>query len=272
MSTTQASPDKYQLVREDIVKVFPNEEYDDGSFAPVVLRLAWHASGTYDKNHKNGGSDGATMRHKTESQDPANAGLQVARDLLEPIKAKHEWISYADLWTLAGCVAIEHMGGPHIEWTGGRRDKNNETECPPVGRLPDAALGKDHVLDVFVSRMGFTVRETVALIGAHTVGRCHVDRSGFDGPWTYNPTRFSNQFYKLLLNVEWVEKKWDGPKQFVDADEGEIMMLPTDMALLEQPFLQYVELYAKDQQAFFDDFSAAFLKLVELGVSKRGKL
>lgn len=95
--------------------------------------------------------------------------------------------------SLAGCVAIEHMGGPHIEWTGGRKDKNSEADCPPVGRLPDGALGKDHVLDVFVSRLGFTVQETVALIGAHTVGRCHADRSGFDGPWTETPTRFSNQ-------------------------------------------------------------------------------
>lgn len=63
------------------------------------LRLAWHASGTYDKNHKDGGSDGATMRYKAEAEDPANAGLEHARTFLEPIKAKHTWISYADLWT-----------------------------------------------------------------------------------------------------------------------------------------------------------------------------
>jgi catalase (peroxidase I) len=50
------------------------------------------------------------------------------------------------------------------------------------------------------------------------------------------------------------------------------MMLPTDMALLEPPFREYVELYAKDKQRFFDDFSAAFLKLIELGVAKRGRL
>jgi hypothetical protein len=36
MSTAQQSPDKYTQVREDIAKAFPNEEYDDGSFAPVV--------------------------------------------------------------------------------------------------------------------------------------------------------------------------------------------------------------------------------------------
>jgi hypothetical protein len=36
MSTEQASPDKYLAVRKDIIKVFPKEDYDDGSFAPVV--------------------------------------------------------------------------------------------------------------------------------------------------------------------------------------------------------------------------------------------
>ena len=41
----------------------------------------------------------------------ANAGLKVARDLLEPIKEKFPWISYADLWTLAGATAIEELGG-----------------------------------------------------------------------------------------------------------------------------------------------------------------
>lgn len=63
------------------------------------LRLAWHASGTYDGKHKNGGSDGATMRYKAEASDPANAGLDLARTFLDPIKAKHTWISHADLWT-----------------------------------------------------------------------------------------------------------------------------------------------------------------------------
>jgi cytochrome c peroxidase len=37
------------------------DDYDDGSFAPVILRLAWHASGTYDKETGTGGSNGATM-------------------------------------------------------------------------------------------------------------------------------------------------------------------------------------------------------------------
>ena len=38
------------------------DDYDDGSYGPVFVRLAWHASGTYDKNTNTGGSNGATMR------------------------------------------------------------------------------------------------------------------------------------------------------------------------------------------------------------------
>lgn len=35
MSSTEATRDKYDAVRKDIIKVFPDEDYDDGSFAPV---------------------------------------------------------------------------------------------------------------------------------------------------------------------------------------------------------------------------------------------
>lgn len=38
-----------------------SNSYDDGSYGPVLVRLAWHASGTYDKETKTGGSNGATM-------------------------------------------------------------------------------------------------------------------------------------------------------------------------------------------------------------------
>lgn len=53
-------------------------DYDDGSIGPVLVRLAWHASGTYDVKSKTGGSNGATMRFEPEIKDPANAGLAIA--------------------------------------------------------------------------------------------------------------------------------------------------------------------------------------------------
>jgi cytochrome c peroxidase len=212
------------------------------------------------------------MRFNPEAAHGANAGLKVARDLLEPIKAKYPSLSYGDLWTLAGVVAVQEMGGPVIPWRPGRTD-GTEANCTPDGRLPDATKGNDHLRDIF-GRMGFNDQEIVALAGAHALGRCHTDRSGFHGPWTFAPTTFSNDYFVRLLEDKWVEKKthtdgkkWTGPKQYVDAKTGTIMMLPTDLALLsDSSFRSYVELYAKDKDRFFKDFSAVYAKLMELGV------
>lgn len=222
------------------------------------------------------------MRYEAEGGDPANAGLQHARLFLEPVKRAHPWITYADLWTLAGVTAIEAMGGPRIPWWPGRTDFVDDSKLPPRGRLPDAAQGADHVRAVF-SRMGFTEdREMVALCGAHNLGRCHVANSGFEGKWVNNPTRFSNQYFKLLISEPWTEKILPsaepgepGVKQFAAVDpvtEEELMMLPTDMALVWDPaFKKWVELYAQDKDVFFQDFSKAFCKLMELGIKREPK-
>nr|KAJ3418130.1 cytochrome c peroxidase [Polyrhizophydium stewartii] len=261
----------YDAVRADVAAILKKPDWDDGSLGPVLVRLAWHASGTYDAKSRTGGSNGATMRFKPESTDGANAGLEHARAFLEPIKTKHPWISYADLWTLAGVASIEAMGGPKIPWKPGRTDKSPQTvkaaDIPPNGRLPDASQGAKHVRDIFY-RMGFSDQEIVALSGAHALGRCHTERSGYTGPWTYTPNRFSNQYFVLLTTVQWQKKKWDGPEQYVDPDD-ELMMLPTDMALIWDPaFEKYVRIYAKDKDAFFRDFAAAFGKLLDLGVPR----
>jgi cytochrome c peroxidase len=58
-----AKPGDYQAVYDAIADALEDgaDDYDDGSFGPVVARLAWHASGTYDKETGTGGSNGATM-------------------------------------------------------------------------------------------------------------------------------------------------------------------------------------------------------------------
>lgn len=147
----------------------------DGSYGPVILRLAWHASGTYDQETKTGGrhvynpiitsirahsnpsSNYATMRFEPESIHDANAGLSVARDLMEKVKQEFSWISYGDLWTLAGVAAIQEMAGPHIPWRPGRID-GFANQATPDGRLPDAAQGADHLRNIFY-RMGCVLIE-----------------------------------------------------------------------------------------------------------------
>jgi catalase (peroxidase I) len=260
----------YAAVRKAVADLMDKDGYDDGSYGPVLVRLAWHSSGTFDGAIKTGGSDGATMRFAPESGHGANAGLAVARDLLEPVKKAFPGISYADLYTLAGAVAIEEMGGPAVPWSPGRTDAVSGAACPPDGRLPDAAKEQAHVREVFEKRMGFTPRETVALHGAHSLGRCHTDRSGYDGPWTRSPTTFSNQYFVQLLEATWRKKKWSGPTQY-ENKEQDLMMLPTDMALLwDKAYRKLVEEYAKDSSAFERDFAAAFGKLLELGVKRGG--
>lgn len=77
----------YQKVYDEIAALLvEKDEYDDGSYGPVLVRLAWHASGTYDAATGTGGSNGATMRFAPEGDHGANAGLKHARDFLEPVK------------------------------------------------------------------------------------------------------------------------------------------------------------------------------------------
>jgi len=254
----------YNAVRAELADVMDNLDYEDGSYGPVLVRLAWHSSGSYSAHDNSGGSNNATMRFSPEKDYGGNAGLHIARDLLEPVKAKYPGITYADLYTLAGVVAIEEMGGPTIPWTPGRVDSADNSPTAPDGRLPDAALGAEHIREVF-SRMGFDTREAVALSGAHCLGRCHTDRSGFEGPWTNAPTTFSNMYFTDLLADKWHVRQWDGPMQYQDSSR-QLMMLPTDMAMKTDPeMLTICEEYAADQEKFFADFAPAFSKLLHLG-------
>ncbi|KAF4968101.1 hypothetical protein FSARC_4462 [Fusarium sarcochroum] len=268
-----SSPGDFAAVQKSIIKLLNQPDYDDGSAGPVLVRLAWHSSGTYDKVTDTGGSNGAGMRYEAEGGDPANAGLQNARLFLEPVKRLNPWITYSDLWTLAGVTAIHTMGGPKIDWLPGRTDFIDDSKLPPRGRLPDAAQGAEHIRHVFY-RMGFNDREIVALSGAHNLGRCHTANSGFEGKWVNNPTRFSNQYFRLLLSEDWTEKTIpeSGVLQFSSVDEDteeELMMLPTDIALTTDPeFSKYVHMYAKDKDVFFEDFKKAFAKLLELGITR----
>nr|DAD41650.1 TPA_asm: hypothetical protein HUJ06_015973 [Nelumbo nucifera] len=151
---------------------------------------------------------------------------------------------------LAGVVAVEVTGGPTIDFVPGRKDSNIS---PKEGRLPDAKQGVKHLRDVFY-RMGLSDKDIVALSGGHTLGRAHPERSGFDGPWTKEPLKFDNSYFVELLKGE---------------SEG-LLKLPTDKALLEVPeFRRYVELYAKDEDAFFRDYAESHKKLSELGFSPK---
>ncbi|NP_001148710.1 APx3 - Peroxisomal Ascorbate Peroxidase [Zea mays] len=213
--------------------------------APIMLRLAWHDAGTYDAKTNTGGPNGS-IRFPQEYSHSSNAGIKIAIDLLEPVKQKHPKITYADLYQLAGVVAVEVTGGPTVDFVPGRKDSSI---CPEEGRLPDARRGASHLRQVFY-RMGLSDRDIVALSGGHTLGRAHRERTGFDGPWTRDPLKFDNSYFLELLK----------------GDSEGLLKLPTDKVLVEDPeFRQHVQLYAKDEDAFFRDYAESHKKLSELG-------
>lgn len=222
--------------------------------APIMLRLAWHDAGTFSKWDGSGGPSGS-IRFAPEADHGANAGLAWARDTLEPIRKHHPGISYADLYQLAGVAAVKSTGGPDIEFRPGRPDARLPVDCTPDGRLPGGDKKRDHLRDIFY-RMGFDDREIVALSGAHTLGRAHPDRSGFDGAWTEEPLKFDNAYFAVLVG---------GGK------EG-LLQLTTDLALMQSPEMEgHVRRYAEDQDVFFSEYAAAHKKLSELGVTWAGE-
>lgn len=215
---------------------------------PIMVRLAWHDAGTYNAKDGTGGPNGS-IRFEPESTHDANNGLDKARKLLQPIKDRFADISYADLYQLASIVAIEYAGGPVIPFRMGRRDASKE-QCTPDGRLPEGDRKMGHLREVFY-RMGLSDKDITVLSGAHTLGRAHPERSGFDGPWTKQPVVFDNTYYVEIMK---------------DDPDPELLRLSTDLALLDEPETKALcEKYASDQQAFFDDYVESHIKLSELG-------
>jgi cytochrome c peroxidase len=74
-------------------------------------------------------------------------------------------------------------------------------------------------------------------------------------------------FAQLLLSETWIKRDWKGPLQYQDKKTKTLMMLPTDLEMIQDPqFKKYTQEFAADEKAFFLAFTSAFKKLLELGV------
>ncbi|HLK83551.1 MAG TPA: catalase/peroxidase HPI [Xanthobacteraceae bacterium] len=184
---------------------------DFGHYGPLLIRMAWHAAGTYRIGDGRGGAGAGQQRFAPVNSWPDNANLDKARRLLWPIKQKYgRKISWADLMILAGNVALESMGfktfgfgggradvwepaediywGPEGKWLAderysGDRDLQNPLAAVQMGLIyvnpegpngnPDPIAAARDIRETF-RRMAMNDEETVALIaGGHTFGKTH---------------------------------------------------------------------------------------------------
>ncbi|MGB5012942.1 MAG: catalase/peroxidase HPI [Pyrinomonadaceae bacterium] len=184
---------------------------DYGHYGPFMIRMAWHAAGTYRVSDGRGGAGQGEQRFAPTNSWPDNGNLDKARRLLWPIKQKYgRKLSWADLFVLAGNAALESMGfktfgfgggradvwqpqedvywGSEGEWLGnkrysGERDLENPLAAVQMGLIyvnpegpdgnPDPLLSARDIRETF-ARMAMDDEETVALTaGGHTFGKAH---------------------------------------------------------------------------------------------------
>ncbi|MFN3811711.1 MAG: catalase/peroxidase HPI [Roseateles asaccharophilus] len=206
----------YHALKADLVKLMTDSQdwwpADFGHYGPQMVRMAWHSAGTYRTLDGRGGGGRGQQRFAPLNSWPDNVNIDKSRRLLWPIKQKYgQSISWADLFILAGNVALESMGfrtfgfaggredvwepdqdvnwGAETKWLAddkrfhGQRELDHNLAATHMGLIyvnpegPNASgdyLAAAHDIRATFYRMAMDDEEIVALIaGGHTFGKAH---------------------------------------------------------------------------------------------------
>ncbi|XP_071738993.1 peroxidase 31-like [Rutidosis leptorrhynchoides] len=200
-------------------------------------------------------------------------------------------VSCADILAVATRNLVTMMGGPFYNVKLGRRDGTVSRASRAEAILPKPDMSMNKLITIFNS-IGFSVQEMVALTGAHTIGFTHCNEisndiynyrntSGFDP--SYNPRyasglRHACADYKKnpslsVFNDIMTPRDFDN-SYYKNLPKG-LGVLRSDRAMMmDRRTRPFVELYARDQKAFFVAFSRAIEKLSLYGVKsgRRGEI
>ena len=215
--------------------------------ARLFIRAAFHDAGTFDKNSQSGGLDGSI---RFELDRGENTGLSDIVNSLVSI-AQRTKISVADAVAYSGVRAFSVCGGGNLDMKFGRRDAS---QANTGGRLPNPHIDAQGTINMFVTRMGFTAEETVALIGGgHSTARIHDqfhnEAWAKDGFLDDTETVIDNIIFSRILS-------------------GRGLIVPADGNMLGSSQLRAIITdLSRDNAKFLQLYRQAFQKMLDLGQS-----
>jgi catalase/peroxidase HPI len=246
--------------------IAPDTADGQAYYGAMFTRLAWQCSSTFRVTDYLGGCNGARIRLSPQKDWAVNQDLDLVLKVLEPIKGKFgAKLSWADLIVLAGQTALEQAGAPKMVFCPGRSDAadgdlGSEYLKPREWNFNESvtALRQSQLL------LDLTDREMVAL-QARLRSSVLQNNTGYK-VWTDKLNVLSNQYFKVLLNDTNVWEAYTNPdsmKKQYRAQGKDIYMLPSDIALLQDPsYMTIAEDFASDDSMFRREFATAWTKVV----------
>ncbi|XP_004496140.1 peroxidase 41-like [Cicer arietinum] len=291
-STAKLNVDYYKTTCPNFQKIVNENIYNKQSASPAtapgILRLFFHDCIT-------DGCDASILISSTaynpHAERDADLNLSLSGDAFDVIvKIKNELeltcpgvVSCSDIVAQSTRDLVKMVGGPYYPVRLGRKDSLVSDGSRTEANLPKTDMNMDAIISKFTAK-NFTVKEMVALTGAHTIGFTHCKEFSnrifnFSSTSEIDPTMHP----KLAAGLRDVCKNYTSdpsmaafndvrsPGKFDNAYFQNVLkglgLLTTDYLLGVDPRTRpLVELYAKDEQAFFNDFAKAMEKLSVFGV------
>lgn len=259
---------------EDRVRTLARRSFvTDATASASMLRLAFH-----DCQVGPGGCDGSIMIQGPGREMSSDSNFGVRRlDIINSIKSDLEdscplTVSCADIIALTGREAVAFSGGPTIQIPLGRRDVVTSTSSSADSSLPSAVSTVDRVLSLF-SSFGMTPQESVAILGAHSIGVGHCkniqDRLQTDSPTAPSSLLFRTQlraacavnaFNIAVLANDGSQFTFDN-QYYKDLQNGRGLLTVDTLVSSDARTAPIVGLFAENQGAFFEAFQSAYVKL-----------